>query len=70
MNCLKDVEGEETRIEDNQEENSESASLLFVASLCVEPGGQDENDEHIAQSHREQGQEEGKHSQSPVVPAT
>ncbi|RMC06818.1 hypothetical protein DUI87_16265 [Hirundo rustica rustica] len=65
-NPLKDMEGEEAHIEDQQEENSESASLLFVASLCVEPSGQEANDEHVAQSHRQQGQEEGKHSQSPV----
>lgn len=69
-NPLKDVEGEEAHIEDQQEENSESASFLFVASLCVEPSGQDANDEHVAQSHREQGQEEGEYSQCPVVPAT
>lgn len=69
-NPLKDMEGEEAHIEDHQEENSESASLLFVASLCVGPGGQDANDEHVAQSHRQQGQEEGKHGQYPVVPAT
>lgn len=70
MNSLEDMEGEEAHIEDQQEENSEPASLLFVASLCVQPSGQDANDEHVAQSHRQQGQQEGKHSQSPVVPAT
>lgn len=70
MNSLEDMEGEEAHIEDQQEENSEPASLLFVASLCVQPSGQDANDERVAQSHRQQGQEEGKHSQSPVVPAT
>lgn len=70
MNPLKDMVGEEAHIEDQQEENSEPASLLFVASLCVEPSGQDAKDEHVAQSHCQQGHEEGKHDQYPVVPAT
>ncbi|KAI1241785.1 hypothetical protein IHE44_0005276 [Lamprotornis superbus] len=48
----------------------ESIIKVDMASLCVQPSGQDANDEHVAQSHCEQGQEEGKHSQPPVVPAT
>lgn len=69
-NPPKDVEGEETHVEDHQEDDGESASLLFVASLCVGPRSQGVNNEHIAQSHCQQGQEETKHCQQPVIPPT
>ncbi|KAK4832881.1 hypothetical protein QYF61_026431 [Mycteria americana] len=69
-NPSKDVEGEKAHVEDHQEDDGKSASLLFVASLRVGPGSQGVNDERIAQSHRQQGQEEGKHRQQPVIPPT
>lgn len=69
-NPLKDVEGEEAHIEDHQEDDGKSASLLFVARSPVGPCSQGVNNERVAQSHRQQGQEEGKHRQQPVRPPT
>lgn len=62
------MEGEEEHIEDHQEDDSESVSLLFVASLRVGPGSQGVNNEHVAQSHCQQGQEEGQAGQQPLIP--
>lgn len=69
-NPPKDVEGEEAHVEDHQEDDGESASLLLIASLRVGPCSQGVNNEHIAQSHRQQGQEEAKHRQQPVIPSS
>lgn len=64
------MEGEEAHVEDHQEDDGKSASLLFVASLRMGPCGQGLNNECIAQSYRHQGQEEGKYRQQPVIPSS
>jgi len=62
------MEGKEAHIEDHQKDDGESASLLFVASLRVGPSSQGVNNDHVAESHCQQGQEEGQASQQPVIP--